>query len=882
MARALREWFLRLWESFRRRRSDADLEDELRLHLELAGEHARRRDQSPNTAARAARLHAGGVSQAMDALRDQRGLPWIDAAMTSCARVPRLVIRHRGYFTFATATVALAVGINVVVFTVVNALWLRPLPFPNPDRLVTIVGSQYFAFSAPPFQTFEAVAGQVADAEDLTGLRPQITLDQVGHNLETLAVTSGYFGLLGLPIRGRDFGENDDRTGAEPVAIISDRLWSLDFGRRNDLIGSVVAAKPVPIRVIGVAPPGFQGARRGERADVWIPAALVPRVVQMSIDWSTLPKIIFARLFPGQTAAEAERRFRNSWTDKRAFPGAIVPLKEVFGAPESPTAVIRERNAVSVVAGMAMLVLVGGCVTLTALVLVHYERRRHELAVKLALGASRPRIVAELLCEIAVVAVCGTAGSVLLAERGLRAIPPLTLPGGVDLGRLDLSIDWRVLAGAIAAAALTLLAATWVPIARFTRTKRAGELFAGPAATPSVSSQRVRQALLGLLVCANIVVLVSAGLFVRAVIHGFGSAPGFDVDRTVFATVPVMSPLEIHPLTAVMKTAAERTASVREALRSLPGVECVADGRPPIDPELSVLVSPIAVEAHGEQHEMLLGRLDGGPQLLSALGVPVLAGRGLTVADGPLNPLPAVVTASLATRLWPGETALGQVLRIPALPRSRLLIVGIARDFVVGSLARPAAGVIVTASSDFDLGINPKFVVRTAHPEGLLEPIRKVVRQTLPGEPEIRLSTGRDLIARDLGRQRLGAWFFSGFGLTALMLAVGGVFGLVAYLAESRQREFGVRLALGASVGNLMRHALTVALVPVVVGVAAGLLCAGGISRLFKSLLTGLSALDALTYVTVAALMLSCAALAALAAAWRLRRLAPTEVLRAN
>jgi hypothetical protein len=774
-----------------------------------------------------------------------------------------LLHRHRAYSAFAASTLAGAVGVNLIVFTAVNALWLRPLPFPNPDRMVAIVGPQYGTFDHPLFKSFEAVAGQVATDGDMSGLRPQITLDQIGRDLEALGVTPAYFRLFGLPIRGRDFSLDDDRAGAEPVAIISDRLWSREFGRRADLVGAVIAARPVSIRVIGVAPPGFEGARRGERGDVWIPASLVRRVVRMQVDWSNVPMMVFARLFPGQTATEVERRLKQTYPNPAITSNlTIVPLKDVFGAPESPTTVVRERNALSVVAGLAILVLVGGCATLAALVLVHYERRRLELAV---------------------VAVSGTAGAVLVAAVGLRAVPSLSLPGGVDLGRLDLSMDWRVLGVAIVATALTLLAAAWLPIVRFTGARRAGELFAGPAATSSVASQRLRQTLLGLLVCATVIVLVSAGLFVRAVIHGFGGAAGFDVDRSVFARVQVMSPLAIHPLSTVMAMTAERTNRVREALRSLPGVDCVADGWPPIGEEATGFFRvPTVVETHGERREWLLGRLDGSPGLLSALGVPILAGRGLTVADGPMNPVPAVMTSSLAKRLWPGESPLGQVVRIRRLPRSRHLIVGIAPDFVVGSLARPATGVVITATSDFDLGLTPRFVLRAPHPEALVEQIRRVVRETLPDAPEATVSTGRDIMARDLGRQRLGAWFFSGFGLTALLLGVGGVFGLVAYVAESRQRECGVRLALGATTGDLVRHALAAALVPVSIGVAAGLLCAAWISQLFASLLTGLSALDALTYAAVAMTMLCSAALAALAAAWRLRRMMPSDALRTN
>jgi predicted permease len=771
------------------------------------------------------------------------------------------------------------VGVNLVVFTVVNALWLKPLPFRDADRLVTIT-QPFFVLEAPALKAFEAVTGQVITSESEAGLRPILVFDRVGRDVETLGVTSEYFRLFGLAIRGRDFTPDDDRVGAEPVAIISDRLWSREFGRRSEAIGAVAAARPFPIRIIGVAPPDFEGARRGEKADVWIPCNLVPRVAPAAQASSVL-LMVFARLYRGQTPTEVARRLVETGLD----PGlAVVRLKDVFGTPESRTIIISERGALSVVAGLASLVLLGGCATLMALVLVHYERRRGELAVRIALGASRRRLTSELSRELGILAVGGTIGAVLVAVWGLRTIPSLTLPGGVDLGRLDLSIDWRVLTAAVAATVLTLVAGAVLPVSRFTRASLAGELLAGPATTASASSQRIRQTLLALHVCATIVVLVAAGLFVRAVIHGFGNGPGFDAGRTVFVTVQIMSPLRDPGPPDVWRAAVtERTTRLWDALRSLPGVDNVAAGMPPIGPEqASYLVVPSVVETRRERRVLLLGTMFGSPELLPTLGIPILAGRGLSAADATTKPTPAIVTASLARMLWPAENPLGHVLSFGAgRGHNTCLVVGIARDFIFGSFARPAAGVVVTARQG-GFGIEPEFAIHAAHTGTLAEPIRKVVKRAMPDAPWLRAATGHDIVARDLGRQRLGAWFFSGFGLTALILGVGGVFGLVAYLAESRRREFGVRLALGATPGDLVWRGLAAALVPVSLGVAAGLFLAALVARLFTSWLAGLGALDPLTYAAVAITMLGCAALASLGAAWRLRLMTSADALRTN
>jgi predicted permease len=822
------------------------------------------------------------VPRAGDSLRDLR------------IGVRSLLTTHRGYLAMSTFVLATAVGVNLVVFTVVNALWIRPLPFAHADRVVTI---PRMSWTQAQLDLFEGgVAHQVDTAGRNAHLRPLIEIPEAGRPLETLGVTPGYFGVFRLRVRGRDFTPDDDRAGADPVAIISDRLWSRGFGRRAEAIGAIVSARPFPIRVIGVAPPDFEGARRGERADMWIPAALVRRLASAE-PGRILPTIVFARLGSGQTPAAVEQGFRElmnpvvrDWFARNqpdiAAEPTIVPVTRVFGTPDTRTFIVTERDAMLVVSGLALLVLLGGCATIAALVLVHYEKRRSELALKMSLGAPRFRLVIELLRDLSIVAGAGSGGGLLIAALGVRLLPALRLPGGVDIGRLDLSIDWRVSVAAIAATAATLVLAAAVPIVRSTRPRLSSELFGGTSsATPA--SQRIRQALLALQVCASIVVLVAAGLFVRAVLHGFGSAPGFDVDRTVFVSVqeapPPSNPAdERDPQRLVgfyQALMAERADRLSRALRELPGVDDVAAGMSPIGSDASIL-APLTIKTDDGEHQLSFGRLSGGPGLISALGVPILAGRHLTTADLTSNPVATVITRPLAERIWPGGLALGRTFSIRQLGRRSggYLVVGIAGDLAFGSLADRNSGVLVTAQADGGhTSTVSHFVIGTDRPETVAGEIRRTIKGQV-----VQVATGREIVARDLGRQRLGAWFFSGFGLAALLLGVGGAFGLVAYLAESQRREFGVRVALGADTRHLLRQGLVAALQPVAVGVVSGLLAAAVVSQVFTALLAGISAVDTLTYFLVAITMLGCATIAALAAAWRLRRTTPSDALRAT
>jgi predicted permease len=813
--------------------------------------------------------------------------------------IPRIFRSHRGYVAMSTAVLGVAIGVNLFVFTVVNALWLRPLPLPESSRVVTVPQDTFSlrpedAVEGPTSPLFAVFGGGVAEQVDTGGwkgwfeaLRPQIEIAGVTSDLETVGVTPRYFSVLGLSIRGRDFTAEDERIGAEPVAIISDRLWAVAFGHRSDVIGAVVPATPVSIRVIGVAPPHFEGARRGERIDLWIPTNLVRRLAPREWAEEPIPSFLVARLGAGETAAGATKRYRE--VASAAFQNAgrvykpavlptVVPLSEIYGTPESPTLVINERGPFVVVSALALLVLLGGCATIAALVLIHYERRRAELALKMSLGAGRRRLVTELMRDLSWIAVTGTIGGLLVAMLGTRVVPALSLPGGVNLGRLDLSIDWRVCVVAITVTVLTLALAAAVPIGRATRHGFAVELLGGMSIT-SLGSLRVRQFLLGFQVCATIVVLIAAGLFVRAVAQAFGSAAGFDVNRTVFVSIQEASP---HAQPAGDRTAllAERSARLIGTLRELPAVTEVAESISPISIDAAAsIVRPKMLEVDDREYEAFVGVMRGSPNLLSTLGVPIVAGRSLKAADAIGNesfaaPHPAVITQSLARRFSPYGGALGHSLSIPRV--GQLLIVGIARDFAYGSLTRPADGVAVIAGPGTS-SIVSSFIIRTERPEM----VAGLVRRTMKGEV-VRVATAAEVIARDIGRERLGAWFFSGFGLATLLLGVGGAFGLVAYLAESQRREFGVRMALGARVSDLIRSALAAALAPVSAGVAAGLILGSVISRVFVAFLVGISSLDVLTYMTVAVLMLGCTATAALAAAWRLRDTTPADALRAT
>jgi predicted permease len=794
--------------------------------------------------------------------------------------------RHRAYVGLAVGTVALAVGVNLVVFTIVNALWLRPLPVHDADRLVYCAKANFGDSEDNPFDPQNAllrpfrgaVAGQVDESK--FGLAPVLTVQ--GQRIpEAAGITPGFFHLFGIPIRGRDFAPDDDLPDSLPVAVISHRVWMDDFGGRADVLGATITAGAMSIRVIGVAPAGFDGVRKGDHVDVWIPSQLRRRLSTTSLHVWGAPLMLFARLPPGRTRVEMEREVRES--DPRHEGFALVPLADVFGSPVSSTIPIDEGPAARIAGGLALLVLVGGCLTLATLILVHYERRASELATKAALGATRRQLLGELSRELASVATIGTAVAVFVAQCALQAMPALSLPGGLDFGRLDLSPDWRVLSVALAVTFGTCALAAWLPLVRFTRGTMARTLLAVPSATASPATQRLRQLLLGAQVCAAVVVLASAALFVRTVLYGFSGAPGFDLDHTLFVRSEVASSFAYTGnVSEYLAVAAGRRQRINDALRELPGVQRVVDGQAPIGQQFARNLEPPRVVIMGDQRlELRMGWIwDADSDWLSTLGVRMLAGRNLRPDDAQAMPRRVVVTQSLATRLWPGENPVGRILETTAF--GERVIVGVSSDFVFGSMLRPAVGTVVTARHAAG-GIIGRWVVRTDNaPAPLAGTVEKAVRTAVPDVASVQVQTGRDVVAQDLGQQRVGAWFFSGFGVVALILGVGSVFGLVAYLAESRQRELGVRLALGATASRLTRDGLRAALLPVSIGVAIGLGLAAIVAQVFTSALVGVGALDPWAYSAIAVAMIGGAALAALMAGRRLRRISAMDALRSQ
>jgi putative ABC transport system permease protein len=804
----------------------------------------------------------------------------------------RPLLRDRTYFLLSVLTAGVSVGATVAVFTVVNALWLRPRPVVDPDRVVVLVnrsqpldGSRFTDIALNRFRTsglFDGVAGQLLANGLFASLTTDVTIGAARQSAVVVGVTPEYFSVLGVRPIGRDFTSQDDRYGGPGVAIISHRLWQTRFGGRLDVVGTIVPATPQPLQVIGVAPKDFQGAFTGEAIDIWLPHHVLLAIASVPKEDVTrgLPMINLCRLRPGMTPHAVQ-----AWLAQGTRPSDanldVVPIGRLFAAADLPMIRIGDGGLMAILAATAGLVLFGGCATLMALVLVHYERRRRELDIRVALGATRADLIKPLVLELMALAAVGAGAALLVSYGTVAVLPRLRLPGGLDLSRVHFSIDWRVVTASLFCCTVAITAAALWPILRFTRASRSSGL-AGSSAAGSRGSIRLRQIVLAAHVGASVTVLIGATLVVRSVLTGFSVGPGFDASSTLF--VDSQSRPSYRGETESQRDAqmAGRYAAGLQAIeriRALPGVELVALGRPPLgqDAEWS-LRSLRRVQTDTFDAELTFGWRSVGPEYFTALGVKPVIGRVTGTPDE------LVLTASMAEALWPGESPLGRHMKWEPFAGTVVGVVELAfgsvqrgRPAAVFSFDQPAVlPLVFRGSGRFGL------VIRTSDPHVLRPHVARLLKEAFPEAPSITLASGRELVAADLGRERLGAWFFAAFAAISTALGLGGVVGLVMYVVALGRRELGIMIALGATHRHLVLKTMSSSLLPTASGAAVGAGLAVWLTRGLDSLLLGMPSGDPGIYVGTYTLFTASAAIVGVVAARSVRRVSPADALRSE
>ncbi|HYY98875.1 MAG TPA: ABC transporter permease [Pyrinomonadaceae bacterium] len=802
----------------------------------------------------------------------------------------RALFKSPGFTLVAVASLALGIGANTAIFSLVNTVLLRPLPAREPSRLVSVSvlgkDDSMLAFSYPTYKDFrdrnEVLSGIFAER-----LGP-MSLSRDGNNQRVWGylVTGNYFDVLGVrPALGRALTPEDDRAPlASPVAVLSHGGWVRRFGADPSVVGKDILLNGHPFRVVGVMPEGFSGAEVIYTPEVWLPMTM-QEWIEPGNAWleRRTTQNIFAvgRLKDGVTREQAEaslnalaKRLGEEYPDtnegqKIALvpPGFIVP--QLRGAFVGFAAVLM---------GAVALVLLIACVNLANLLLARASGRRKEIAIRLAMGASRWRVVRQLLTESLLLSLAGGALGLLLAVWILDLVaayrPPIDIPLWIDL-----AVDSRVMAFTLAASVLTALVFGLAPALQSARADLVPAL-KDVAAQTGRTRTRLRSALVVAQVMLSLVVLVAAGLVVRALGRLQTLSPGFEVEHGLVASFD----LGLQGYDEARGREFERR--VVERVRALPGVKAASltDLMP-----LSLNYSSSDVHVEGQQ----LGRGANAPismvasvepDYFKAMGIPLVAGRAFTEADKEGVQGVVIVNETLARRFFPGQDpargAVGRRISFQSDSGPWLEIVGVARDGKYWTIGE-APQLFTYSPLAQSYSSTATLVVRAdGDPRSLAPAIRAEVSKLDPALPLFDVKTMEEHMGVSLFPARVAATLLGGFGLLALLLAAMGVYGVVSYSVAQRTREIGIRLALGARAGNVLRLVAGRGMALVVAGLVAGLAGALVLTRFMEGVLYGVSATDALTFTLVVLLLAAVALLACLVPARRASKVDPMVALR--
>lgn len=869
----------RLLALVRKDSMESALDEELRYHLDREIEQNLRSGMSPEEARYAALRAFGGVQQAREECGEARGVVFIENIWQDLWYGVRILWKKPGFTLVAVLTLALGIGASTAIFSAVNPILFESLPYPHAERVTMIWDVDPDGSRADvTFGTYRELVERSRSFDALALLKswqPTMTGPAEPERLNGQRVSASYFRVLGVPLAlGRDFEESDDRLNGPRVVILSDGLWQRRFGADRTIVGRQITLDDDAYTVIGVMPRGFENVL-ASRAELWMPLQY-----DMSQDraWGHHLRMV-GRLRPEIGIDQAVRELDMI---------AHAPVPE-FARPKwaslSQGFIINSlqddltrgvKPALLAVLGAVLLVLLIACVNVTNLLLARGAQRRGEFAIRAALGAGRARLIRQLLTESLLLAAMGGALGMLVAEHGIGALVALSPP---ELPRLNaIGIDATVFAFALGITTLIGLVVGLVPALHISRSDLHGGLQHGSQRIAG-SHQLTRRILVVAQVAFALVLLVSAGLLLRSMRHLFAIAPGFDAS---------------HLLTMQVQTSGHRFdddsvthqffEQALEAVRNVPGVEAAAfTSQLPLSGDVDEYgVHFESNPAPEEDHTAFVYVVS--PGYFEAMGIPLRRGRLLDAHDAAGAPVAVLISESFAKRKFPGQDPIGQRLHIGPNEGPWDTVVGVVSDVKQTSLAviQPDAVYITTRQWRFAEKAM-SLVVRTKGETAAIAPaIRNAVWSVDRNQPIIRVATMDDLLAASTAERRFALILFEAFGVVALVLAVTGIYGVLSGSVTERTREIGVRLALGASRGNILglvvRQGMTLTGLGLAIGLAGAILA----SQAIVSLLFGVSPLDPVTYLGVIALLTGMSLIACCVPAWRAARVDPSITLRAE
>jgi predicted permease len=896
---AMREWIHRVFGSMRPGRRDQDLEQELQLHLELAAEDARTRGQSPDEARRAARIQIGNVPQAMDHLRDQRGLPWLDALASDVKFGWRQLNKHRAVSVVAILSLGLAIGATTAAFRLVDAVLLRTLPVSDPGGLFVVsfteADSQHRLeerddFDYPSYRRYTTLLGDRADLM-VVGMTAQqdILIGSTGEPEKAFRqfLSGNVFATFGLqPVIGRLLVPSDDQAGGgHPVAVLSYDCWSRRFGRDPNAIGQTFRMMGQTFEIVGVAPRDFTGTEPGRMTDVFVPATINVQALD-SPGWSWFR--LWLRPRPGVTEAEVQQLLQTAFNEEHRLRLKTLPadtpqqhidryLQEkmmLLPAGSGASGVQKNfRRPLLILAALVVLVLLIACTNVANLLIAQAMTRGREMALRVSIGAERWRLIRLVLVESALLAIAASAVGTLFGWWSAPLIVSMLAPAD-DPVRLVLDADWRaVLFAVFLASSVTCL----FGLAPAIRASSFGPLSALKGESDPRGHRRLMDGLIGVQMAFCVFVLIVAALFVATFSRLSNLPLGFSHDHAL--VIEAMAPGKPQP--AVSWT------QLTDSLRQVPGVESAAmtgwallsenrwsgsvfvPGRPP-----ETRPAYLLEVAAGFFETMRIGMVQGRD---------FRPGDVRPEVDAKNQPVPgiAIVNEAFARVYFDGQNPVGR--RVTVRPRNEvhapMEIVGLVRDTVYASVRDPMRPTVFVPLGNRS---NGALIVRTSgDPLALASTLRHEI-STLRPDLRVRLGLMSALVSRQMIRERLLATLSLFFAIVALLLACIGLYGVLNYGVVQRRREIGVRMALGARAAHVVRGVTREMVLMVALGAIVGLAGGLGFGRLVEKLLFQVKAVDPIVLLTPMCTLAAAAALAALPPILRAVRIDPAQTLRAE
>src|SRR5579859_476347 len=879
-------WFhtipLRLRSLFRRREADHELDEELRYHVEQKTAQNIAKGMTPQEAHRAALLEMGGIEKRKEECRDTRRVNWIQDLAQDLRYGLRMLRKSPGFTAVAILILALGIGANTAIFSVVYAVLLRPLPYTHPEQLVSIseagpqgtTGWSYLGFTQLRAQNhvFSEIAGIAGHALTLTGRGEPA-------DVSTVDVTPEVFSMLrAKPFLGRTFLPEDDKEGAAPVVILSENLWHSQFGADPKIIGSSVSLDKRAFTVVGVMPAGFRYPPLADNRGMWIPLVQDP----LFGGWMKRPGghwlRVVGRLKPGISFAQAQAEMDtisgqlnklapvndSGWTIR------LTPLQQMI--------VGNVKSALLVLLGAVALVLLIACANIANLLLSRATSRAKEIALRAALGAGRTRLVRQLLAESAVLGLLGAMAGIALAYWGVQGLSSL-LPADLPLVN-TIRVDGWVLAFALALSVVASLLFGLAPALLTTdcnfqtalkdATRGSGEGGRG---------RRARKFLAAAEIALALALVVAAGLFMRSFATLASVSPGFDPQHVLKAEVSLPQFQYSKPqqwaafanelLAKVQDSPGLQNSAIAVPLPLADGfinLGFTIAGNPPLPPGIPSTADYVSVS----------------PNYFHVMAIPLLRGRSFSVQDSASAPRVALISEALAHSYFPNQNPIGKRLIFGFPPNGNVSreivgVVGDVRDVSLGKAPEPMMYVPFAQAPFWGAVVVTKSALS---PSSAIAAIRHAVASIDTELPVTDAGLLADSLNASVAQPRFRTMLLGLFGALALLLAAAGIFGVISYSVSCRTRELGIRMALGASQGTIQRMVLQEGFRIATSGLAIGLIAAFALTRFLKGQLYGVGATDPYTFVGAAILLLIVALAACYLPARRAMKVDPMVALR--